>query len=154
MSIARRIIGRRDVSYKVAFHHKPAHEGGQIFFKSCIHMEATISSESSQVCCITVSVCTPIVSKRLHSMHEREEQRCCCQEHVACRRREGGNRGRGSVGRGRTFLPLTFPSAFLLLSPTYAQSSPRDMQGLKAGACLGNIIFHLQSCAWTVDDLS
>ena len=31
----------------------------------------------------------------------------------------------------RSFLPPTFSSAFLLLSPTYAQSSPRDMQVLK-----------------------
>ena len=34
----------------------------------------------------------------------------------------------------RSFLPLTFSSALLLLSPAYAQPSPREMQGLRSGS--------------------
>ena len=126
--------------YNVAFHLETCPSGKSNVLNSCVHELPSYHKCTA----LLYRFCTPIVSKRLHSMHEREEQRCCCQEHVACRRGEGGNRGRGregrvflpgrSVGRGRTFLPLTFPSAFLLLSPTYAQSSPRDMQGPKSGS--------------------
>ena len=109
--------------YNVAFHLETCPSGKSNFLNSCVH-----ELPSHHKCtALLYRFCTPIVSKRLHTMHEREEQRCCCQEHVACRRGEGGNRGRGREGRvflpgrsvGRSRLDVSAPDISVCVSPPF-----------------------------------
>ena len=65
----------------------------------------------------------------------------------ACTLADEGNECVSLLSLPRSFLPVAFSSAFLLLSPTYAQSFPRDMQGLKSGS-ESNVFLQPWSAVW------